>query len=224
MSDNDQMTDSPDLRELRNSLSCAAVPGRPRLESITARGRARRRHRLSAITGLSLAGAAAGTALVLGLTGVLGPASTRGTIRTAAFMIVSNPNGTDTLTINPNELFNATALQNDLAQYGIPAKVTAGSFCSSDPAPSGFSQVVSIQPAGEATVQVQSGESASITIDPTAMPAGAELSFGNFQLAGGAEQAYMALINTNSYTCSSTPPASSPSDGEMVQYGGHTGP
>ena len=65
-------------------------------------GPARRRHRLSAVAGLSVAGAAAGTALALGLTGVLGPARTPGTIRTASFTLASNSNGTATLTINPH--------------------------------------------------------------------------------------------------------------------------
>src|SRR5439155_26984135 len=101
MSGNDQMTDGAELRELRHSLSGVAMPERPRLEAITARGRARRRRRLSAVAGLSVAGAAAGTALAIGLTGVLGPARTPGTIRTGSFTLVSNANGTATLTINP---------------------------------------------------------------------------------------------------------------------------
>ena len=157
MSGNDQMTDGAELRELRHSLSGVAMPERPHLEAITARGRARRRHRLSAVAGLSVAGAAAGTALALGLTGVLGPARTPGTIRTAAFTLVSNSNGTATLTINPKELLDPAALQSDLAQYGIPAKVTSGSFCTSDPHPAGFSQVVSFYPAGPGTTTPQSG-------------------------------------------------------------------
>src|SRR5436190_2057876 len=131
-------------RELRDSLPGVAVPGRPRLETITARGRAHRRRRRSAVAGLSVAGVAAGTALALGLTGVLGPARPPGTIRTASFTLVSNANGTATLTINPKELLDPAALQSDLTQYGIPAKVTSGSFCSSDPHPAGFSQVVSV--------------------------------------------------------------------------------
>jgi hypothetical protein len=151
MSDNDQLTGSAELRALRNSLSGVAVSDPPRLESITARGRARRRHRRSALAGLSVAGAAAGTALALGLTGVLGPARTPTTIRTASFTLVSNADGTATLTINPKELLDPTALQSDLAQYGIRAKVTSGSFCSSDPHPVGFAQVVSMQPAGPGT-------------------------------------------------------------------------
>jgi hypothetical protein len=206
MSGNNQMTDAAELRELRDSLSGVAMPERPRLEAITARGRAHRRRRLSAVAGLSMAGAAAGTALVLGLTGVLGPARTPGTIRTASFTLVSNSDGTATLTINPKELLDPAALQSDLAQYGIPARVTSGSFCSSDPAPAGFSQVMPGQPAGSGTGTPQSGVQPTITIDPAAMPAGAELSVGYFRLSSGEQQADVVLIDTSSYTCTSTPP------------------
>jgi hypothetical protein len=232
MSGNDQMIDGAELRELRDSLSGVAMPERPRLEAIMARGRARRRHRLSAVAGLSVAGAAAGTALAVGLTGVLGPARTPGTIRTAAFTLVSNSNGTATLTINPKELLDPAALQSDLARYGIPAKVTTGSFCSSDPAPAGFSQVVSSHPAGPFTATPQNGVHPTITINPAAMPAGTELSVGNFQLSSGEyagqQQADFVLIDTSSYTCSSTPPDPNglpagygPADGMGLLYGGH---
>jgi hypothetical protein len=216
MPGNDQMTNGAELRELRRSLSGVAIPERPRLETITARGRARRRHRLSAVAGLSVAAAAAGTALALSLTGVLGPARTPGTIRTASFTLVGNSDGTATLTINPKELLDPAALQSDLAQYGIPAKVTSGSFCSSDPHPAGFSQVVSLP--GPGTSQGGSGEPPTITIDPSAMPAGAELSVGYFQLSSGdysgEQQADVVLIASNSYTCTSTPPSpNGPPDG-----------
>jgi hypothetical protein len=232
MSGNNQMTDDAGLRELRDSLSGVAMPERPRLEAITDRGRARRRHRLSAVAGLSVAGAAACAALALGLTGVLGPAPAPGTIRTASFTLVSNANGTATLTISPKELLDPAALQSDLARYGIPAKVTTGSFCSSDPAPAGFSQVVSSSPAGPYTATPQNGVHPTITIDPAAMPAGTELSIGNFQLSSGQysgeQQADFVLIDTSSYTCSSTPPDPNglpdgygPSDGIGLLYGGH---
>ena len=137
MNVHDEMSDNEVLRAASDSLSAIPMANPPDVEAIMARGRARRRHRLSAVAGLSAA-AAAGTALVLGLTGVLGPARTSGTIRTASFTLVSNPNGTATLTISPKELLDPAALQSDLAQYGIPAKVTTGSFCSSDPAPACF--------------------------------------------------------------------------------------
>jgi hypothetical protein len=47
------------------------------------------------------------------------------------------------------------------------------------------------------------------------MPAGTELSFGNFQLAN-ASQTSVALIDTRSYTCTSTAPTAPPPDGVMI--------
>jgi hypothetical protein len=46
----------------------------------------------------------------------------------------------------------------------------------------------------------------TITIDPAVMPAGAELSVGYFRLPSGEQQADVVLIDTSSYTCTSTPP------------------
>jgi hypothetical protein len=179
--------------------------------------------------GVTAAAAAAAVVLGLGLSGVFGssPARSMGTIRTTAFTLTSNANGTATLTINPGELLDPTALQSAFAQYGIPAMVTTGSFCSSDPAPAGFSQVVSSYPAGPYTATPQKGVQPTITIDPSAMPAGTELSVGDFQLSSGEQQADFVLIVTNSYTCSSTPPDPNglpdgygPSDGIGLLYGG----
>jgi hypothetical protein len=231
MNVHDEMSDNEVLRAASDSLSAIPMATPPDVAAIMARGRARRRHRLSAVTGLSVAGAAAGTALALGLTGALGPARAPGTIRTAAFTLASNSNGTATLTIKPGELLDPAALQSDLAQHGIPAKVTTGSFCSSDSAPAGFSQVVSFSPAGPYTATPQNGAQPAITIDPAAMPAGTELSVGDFQLSSGEfsgqQQADFVLIDTSSYTCSSTPPDPNglpvgygPSDGIGLLYGG----
>jgi hypothetical protein len=86
-------------------------------------------------------------------------------------------------------------LQNDLAQFGIPAKVTIGSFCYSDPAPAGFSRVVTSS---------DDKRDLTFTINPAAMPVGTELSFGIFQLPNGQEEPF-GLINTSSYTCSTAP-------------------
>jgi hypothetical protein len=226
-----EMSDNEVLRAASECLSAMPVANRPDVEAITAMGRARRRRRLSAVAGVSVAGAAAGIALTLGLTGALGPSRVPGTIRTAAFTLVSNSNGTATLTISPKELLDPATLQSDLAQYGIPAKVTVGSICTSDPAPAGFSQVVSSNPAGPSTATPTPVLNPTMTIDPAAMPAGTELSVADFQLSSGAfsgqQQADFVLIDTNSYTCSSTPPDPNslpdgygPSDGIGLLYGG----
>jgi hypothetical protein len=151
---------------------------------------------------ITAATAAAAIMLGLALTGVFGaaPARDTGTIRTTAFTLVKHANGKVTLTINLFAVLQPSTLQSDLQQDGIPAIVTTGSFCSSAPAPVGFTQVVTTAgPKGSRTM----------TINPAAMPAGTELSFGYFHTpptvgtpAGAA--AALALIDTNSYNCAST--------------------
>ncbi len=165
--------------------------------------------------GVVLAGA-----LALGVSLAVTPAQKLGTLQRAAYTLRHNANGTDTLTLHPGDLLNPAQLQSDFAQYGIPAKVTSGSYCTSDPAPAGFSQAVTFQPG---TYQKGSGTPGTITIDPSQIPSGAQLSVGYFQLtsgpAAGEQQANMSLINTNSATCSSTPPDMNQPDTSSQDFG-----
>ena len=183
------------------------------VDQIISRGRTvRARRRIpGAVTALAVV-AAAGTALALALTGVLGaaPARSTDTIRTMAFTLVKHANGTATLTINRNVLLEPGTLQSDLARDGIRAMVTVGRFCSSDPAPAGWTKVMSFpgSPADPGPVR-------AVVINPAAMPAGTELSFGTFQLANAA-QTSVALIDTRSYTCTSIAPTTPPPDGVMI--------
>jgi hypothetical protein len=201
------MNEDSALGTVRESLAMAkdsltGIQMSTPLDSIVRHGQAaRRRHRLIGLAGAAAVAAVA--ALTVGLTGVIGSAHRAGTIRTAAFTLVSHSDGTATLTINPLVLLDPGTLQADLNQDGIPAMVTVGSFCSSDPTPAGLSQVVSSEPAPPGSGPVASP---TITIDPAAMPAGTELSFGNFQ-AADSQQTSLTLISTSSYTCTSTPPA-----------------
>ena len=197
--------------ELRRAFARAAAdipePEQARQRLLQRNYRPGRGHRQLA-AGIAVATAAAAVVLGLGLTGAFGsapaPARGVGTIRTAAFTLVEHANGTATLTIKPGSILNPDTLQNDLRQYGIPAIVTTGSFCSSDPTPPGFSQVVTGQK-----------QPRTLTINPAAMPPGTELSFGNFRVAAGPETA-IQLIDTNSYTCTSTAPTAPPPGGVMV--------
>jgi len=59
----------------------------------------------------------------------------------------------------------------------------------------------------------------AITFNPAAMPAGTELSFGVFRHSSGEQQADFELVNSGSYTCSSTPPQGPPADGVQFQTG-----
>lgn len=220
MSVHDEMSDSDVLRAASEVLCRISVAAPPDVEVITARGHALRNRRLASAAGLSVAAAA--TALALSLTGVLGPsqATAPGSIRTMSFTLVSHRNGTATLTINPDELLDTAALQNDLRQDGIPAHVTSGSFCSSMPAPAGFWRVVggsmaprNVHP-GEGfgpawMLGIANGKptrlvAPTITFNPAAIPAGAELSFGDLTAVMGGHRmrgVIMGLIDANSYTC-----------------------
>jgi hypothetical protein len=194
--------------DLRRALARAAAdipePEQARQRLLQRNYRPGRGHRQLA-AGITAATATAAVVLGLGLTGAFGSAPRgTGTIRTAAFTLIEQANGTAMLTIRPGSVLDSETLQNDLRQYGIAAIVTTGSFCSSDPTPPGFSQVVTGQK-----------QPRTITINPAAMPAGTELSFGNFRVSAGPETA-IQLIDTNSYTCTSTAPAAAPPGGIMV--------
>jgi hypothetical protein len=194
-----------ELRQMADDAAREARP--PAAADIIRQGDRRRRRSLThqSLGALSAAGVVgAGVALGLGLTNGSAPAPAThatggtGTIQTAAFTLVRNADGTATLTINNNVLFEPATLQADLAQDGIPAQVTLGSFCFTDPAPAGISQVISV-------ANGQPGASPTVTINPAAMPAGTELSFGNFELANSG-RTLIGLIDKGSNTCSSTPP------------------
>jgi hypothetical protein len=208
MNHNEHPSDGALTQQLRDSLAELATRERPPLAAITTRGRTHQRQRLAGFASLGAACIAAGTALALGLTGVFGAAQalSTSTIRTTAFTLVKHTNGTATLTINASVLLEPGTLQSDLQQDGIPAIVTTGSFCSSDPSPAGFNQVTE-------TRRPPPGTPPTFTINPAAMPAGTELSFGFFQLASvqgtghPGQETVLALIDTNSYTCASSPPA-----------------
>jgi hypothetical protein len=55
----------------------------------------------------------------------------------------------------------------------------------------------------------------AVVIKPAAMPAGAELSFGNFQLPNSTETTFV-LIKKDSYTCTSTVPTAPPRTGVLI--------
>jgi hypothetical protein len=229
MNHDEHPNDSALTRELRDSLSGLTAPERPPLAAITKRGRAHQRRRLAGFAGLAGAGVAACAALALGLTGVLGAAPARGTgaigtaapargtgtIRTAAFTLTRNANGTDTLTLRLSQMFDSAALQQALAQGGIPALVKTGTYCSSTPpAPGPDSSGVLTHEYPNGTPLGRPGDMAAppanagpitdflAVINPAKMPSGTELFFG----FNGDRGLFTDLIYTRSYTCSSQPP------------------
>ncbi len=196
------------LLQARDALSGARME--TPVEAILAKGRSRRHRRR--LAQLSAAVAASG-ALALGLATVIGsgnPAPAPGTIRTAAFTLTRNANGTASLTLSQDQVFDPATLQQALARDGIPALVQAGTYCTSTPAPPS-SGVVSLQlpdgsPVAKSTPDHQSPvpPDAVTVINPAAMPAGTELSF---TYRNHDRVLTFSLIYTAAHTCSSTPPA-----------------
>jgi hypothetical protein len=202
----DEMSDDEVLRAAERSLSAIPMATRPNASVIMARGRARRRRRLA---GLGVAGTAAAAVAALSVAGVFGggaaPVNATGTIRTAAFTLVKNANGTAKLTLSLHQQFNPTALQHALAQDGIPALVRINAICSSNPEPSD-SGVISIQlpdgdpvlPPGPGAANEPVPRDAVMVINPAKLTAGTEL---NFNYLDDNHELHFGVIDTSSYTC-----------------------
>jgi hypothetical protein len=234
MNHDEHPNDSTLTQELRDSLSELAAPARPSLAAITSRGRAHKRRRLAGFTGLGVTGVAAASALALSLTGVLGaaPASSTGTIRTASFTLTTNANGTDTLALTQKLYLDPAALQQALAQDGIPALVKIGTSCTSTPEPHshGVPPVTigtttsspNAQAAGGGGLgdmslfvplpvhKIKGPDLIRFVITPAAIPAGTELSFSYFHTDKSLEVS-SNLIDTSSYTCRGQDPDVTPS-------------
>jgi len=210
-------------------------------EQIISRSRAIRasgHRRLAA--GITAAAAAGSVALGLGLssahgaapagaTGTIGGTGTiprtgaiprTGTVRTAAFTLTRNANGTDTLTLSMSQMLDPAAFQRALAQHGIQALVKTGTYCSSNPAAPnpGSIGVLSVRAPGK---QPPRGVFSNLTpsernriaagtvtvINPAAMPSGTELFFS---YVNSGHALFFDLIYTSSYTCSNGLPPGGP--------------
>ena len=205
MNDHDELNDSAVLTAVHDSMSGLPMPAAPRLEAITARGRARRRRQ---VTGLSIAAAGACAALVVGLAGgggSAGPAPQHGgsTIHLTGFSVVSGPDGRTTLTLYPNQVINPSAVRQALAEHGIPALVTAGEFCTTASHPDGVGRVLSIGPLQQVPGQHPSGP--RLVINGSAIPAGAKLSIGYRQGPGQREISFTLIKAGAPLTCKTIP-------------------
>lgn len=155
----------------RVSASVSGVYMETPVDAIVARGQVRRRRRVS---GTAAVGVVAAVGLAVGLVTVEGgqhPA-TNGGVQLASFTLVSNTNGTATLTLVKGVPLDADGLRQKLAAAGISAIINLGRTCDSHPQPTGLDQVVSPERRADGSV--------ILTITPSAMPAGAELSIGIF--------------------------------------------
>jgi hypothetical protein len=220
MNDNEELNDGAVLSAVRDSMSGLRMPEAPRLDAITARGRARRR-RLGSLS-IAAAGACAALVAVAGLAAGSGnakPAVSAGhalqhqavPARLAAFSVVTGPSGTTTLTLYPGQTINPDAVRQALADHGIPALVTAGQFCrtATQPAP-GVGDVVVIPPRPNQVVtsgHPAGGQPAgpTLTIYGSRIPSAVKLSIGYRQDPQNREISFTLIMANAPLTCTSIP-------------------
>jgi hypothetical protein len=218
MNDDDELNQGAVLSAVRDSISGLPLPAAPRLEAITARGRARRRRHLG---GLSVVAAGACAALAVGLAGGGGPAAGPGgrsgeaashdgapSVQLAAFSVAAGPDGSTTLTLYPGQVANPNAVRQALAEHGIPAVVTAGEFCrtADQPAPgvgevAVFSGQQNLQPG-----QHPAGQGPGpVVIYGSKIPAGVKLSIGYRQSSQEREISFTLIKVGEPLMCKSLP-------------------
>lgn len=142
MNDNEP-NDNAVLSAVREAISGLPVSAAPQLAAVTARGRAHRRRRLGLAAGAGVCAVlAVGLAVGGSLVGsppqhIAEPAPQRQAVHLAAFTVVTDADGSTTLTLTKAQVVDPDALRAALAEHGIPAVVTAGEFCrtAQQPAP-----------------------------------------------------------------------------------------
>src|SRR6516164_3703631 len=123
-------------------------------------------------------------------------------VHLADFSVDTNPGGTVTVTLSDAQILDPNALRQALAQAGVPAMVTPGSFC--------------YNPVSDRTALLQAitfnqpgpGEASDVVITPSNLPAGSTLAIGYFQpFADEPGKPYFdLLIAGEPVTCSTNPP------------------
>jgi hypothetical protein len=133
----------------------------------------RRKRRVALGATVAASGAAALVAATVGSPGHAPPAHSSGP-QLAAFTVTSGPGGATSLTLRKGGQWqvNAAALRAALAEHDIPAVVTVGKSCDSNPEPAGLDQVI--------TANRQTDGNVNVTFNPKALPPGAEISIGLF--------------------------------------------
>jgi hypothetical protein len=122
-------------------------------------------------------------------------------VHLADFSVDTNPNGTVRVALSEAQLLDPDALRQALAQAGIPAMVTVGSFCYNPVVPDrdALSQVFTMEAPGP-------GEAAVVVINPSKLPAGSTLAVG-YVMNGPIGKPHFELLTSGAnVTCSNNPP------------------
>lgn len=188
-------------RDMESALVAAARASSPRRPARAARFRRYAAAGIAAAAVTVAAGVGVDNAISHGHSAASGGSAGRIVhIHDAAFSVDSNAGGTVTVTLARDHVLDPGALRHALAEAGAPALVTAGSVCYV-PGPSGaLAQAVS-------PPRHLADGSTTVTITPSAIPAGSKLSIGYFQVPAGGG-IYVSLVPDNApLTCTPTPPA-----------------
>jgi hypothetical protein len=175
------MNDTEIIEQIRISVADVHM-GTP-VDTIIAQGRAHRHSRR--VLGVGIAGT---LALAVALAGIeharTTPTPNPANAQLTAFSVATAADGTTSLTLRKGSEYrlDPDALRQALAAHNIPATVTLNETCDTTPQPQGLDEVVTTQRNADGAVY--------LTINPAAMPSGAELSIGyypshtTFSLAG----------------------------------------
>jgi hypothetical protein len=160
--------------EQRLRTSASGLHMQTPVEAIIENARRRRRSRRTIWSAVAVAGCAA-----MVLVAIAFSAADQATRRTpnaglTAFTLRDGPAGSASLTLHKGAQYrlDPDALRRALAERGVPALVTVNKSCDSSPEPDGLDNVV--------TAYRQDDGNVFLTIDPAAMPMGAQLSIGYF--------------------------------------------
>lgn len=190
------------------------------VESVFARSRAGRRRRLAGLTAAATGTVGAAAALTLALGGAAQvhsgtpPRPSAGSAALTAFSVTSGPGGSTTLILHKGPQYaplDPGALRQALAQHGIPALVTVGTFCRSTTGSLG-------SPGQLLHPSTLADGSDEMVIDGSAMPSGTELSIGylpsNIRMAVVGRAAALLCSSTPGQPAAHIAPTGTPIRGE----------
>jgi hypothetical protein len=118
----------------------------------------------------------------------------------AAYTVEANPDGTVTLSLAQDQVFDPAALRQALANAGVPALVTIGKVCYMTHPPRLY------EGSPDAVLHSQQVNGRIVTtITPSALPAGSELSIGYFTVPGGGGVHIVVVPLNAALTCTTHP-------------------
>ena len=211
LDDRPALPETPAFRDDMEQFLVSVARREPR------RWRPRRRALIAVAAGGAVAAVAIGAAVAFnGTRGAPGRVESGPVhVHLADFSVDTNPDGTVTVTLSQAQVLHPDALRQALAQAGIPAKITVGSFCY-NPVPDrdALFRAVTMDRPGP-------GEVSDVVITPSELPAGSTLAIG-YVMTGDIGKAHFDLLTAGApVTCSSSPPPVSkkpiPAPGETVK-------